>query len=32
MADWNAESYHSVSTPQQAWGRRVLDRLALQGF
>ena len=31
MADWNAERYHAVSTPQQAWGRRILDRLALQG-
>ncbi|HEX4565621.1 MAG TPA: methyltransferase domain-containing protein [Vicinamibacterales bacterium] len=32
MADWNAERYHAVSTPQQAWGRRIVDRLALQGF
>lgn len=29
--DWNAERYHQISTPQQAWGRRVLDRLALEG-
>ena len=29
--DWNAERYHDVSAPQQAWGRRVLDRLALEG-
>jgi trans-aconitate 2-methyltransferase len=32
MADWNAERYHAISSPQQAWGRRVLDRLELQGF
>jgi len=31
MAEWNAERYHEVSTPQQAWGRRVLDRLPLEG-
>lgn len=31
MADWNAERYHQISSPQQAWGRRVLDRLALEG-
>lgn len=31
MADWNAEQYHLVSTPQQSWGRRVLDRLPLDG-
>ena len=30
--DWNAERYHQISSPQQAWGKRVLDRLALQGF
>jgi trans-aconitate 2-methyltransferase len=29
--EWNAERYHSVSAPQQAWGRKVLDRLALEG-
>jgi trans-aconitate 2-methyltransferase len=32
MADWNAERYHQISSPQQLWGRRVLDRLALEGF
>jgi trans-aconitate 2-methyltransferase len=31
MTDWNAERYHQISSPQQAWGRRVLDRLALEG-
>lgn len=31
MADWNAERYHQISSPQQGWGRRVLDRLALEG-
>jgi trans-aconitate 2-methyltransferase len=31
MADWNAERYHHISAPQQAWGRRVLDRLPLAG-
>ena len=31
MTDWNAESYHRISSPQQTWGRRVLDRLALEG-
>ena len=31
MADWNAERYHAISSPQQAWGLRVLDRLALEG-
>ena len=29
--EWNAERYHSLSSPQQAWGRKVLDRLPLQG-
>ena len=29
--DWNATSYHAISTPQQAWGRRILDRAALEG-
>jgi trans-aconitate 2-methyltransferase len=29
--EWNAERYHSVSSPQQAWGRKVLDRLPLAG-
>lgn len=31
MTDWNAGLYHDISFPQQAWGRRVLDRLALAG-
>jgi trans-aconitate 2-methyltransferase len=31
MTDWNAERYHAVSSPQQAWGRRVLERLPLEG-
>ena len=29
--EWDAGTYHRVSTPQQAWGQRVLDRLVLQG-
>lgn len=28
---WDAESYHRVSTPQQAMARGVLDRLPLEG-
>jgi len=31
MSDWNAERYHEVSAPQQAWGRRILDRLSVKG-
>lgn len=31
MTDWNAERYHHLSSPQQAWGRRVLERLPLEG-
>jgi trans-aconitate 2-methyltransferase len=31
MPDWNAERYHHLSSPQQAWGRKVLDRLSLTG-
>jgi trans-aconitate 2-methyltransferase len=31
MVDWNAECYHDVSAPQQAWGRRILERLPLEG-
>jgi trans-aconitate 2-methyltransferase len=31
MTDWNAGLYHDISSPQQAWGRRVLDRLSLAG-
>jgi trans-aconitate 2-methyltransferase len=29
--EWDAGTYHRVSTPQQAWGQRVLDRLVLRG-
>jgi trans-aconitate 2-methyltransferase len=29
--EWNAESYHRVSGPQTAWGRRVLSRLTVRG-
>ena len=29
--EWNAAAYHRLSEPQYAWGRRVLDRLALRG-
>lgn len=28
---WDAESYHRISTPQQAMAREVLDRLPLEG-
>jgi trans-aconitate methyltransferase len=31
MTDWNAARYHEISLPQQAWGRRVLERLPLEG-
>lgn len=31
MTDWNAQSYHDLSSPQQAWARQVLDRLPLSG-
>jgi trans-aconitate 2-methyltransferase len=31
MAEWNAERYHELSAPQQAWGRRVLERMPLEG-
>ena len=31
MSDWNAERYHELSSPQQSWGRRVLERLPLSG-
>ena len=31
MADWNARHYHEVSAPQQAWGKRVLERIAFRG-
>ncbi len=29
--EWNAEVYHRVSTPQQSWGKQVLERLPLRG-
>ncbi len=31
MTDWNAGRYHDISSPQQAWGRKVLERLPLAG-
>ena len=31
MTDWNAGLYHEISSPQQSWGRRVLERLPLAG-
>ena len=31
MAEWNADRYHDLSSPQQEWGRRVLERLPLEG-
>ena len=31
MPDWNADRYHQLSSPQQTWGRKVLDRLPLDG-
>jgi trans-aconitate 2-methyltransferase len=31
MSDWNAARYHDLSSPQQKWGRRVLERLPLAG-
>jgi trans-aconitate 2-methyltransferase len=31
MREWNADSYHRVSTPQFDWGTAVLDRLPLAG-
>lgn len=31
MTEWNADRYHAIASPQQAWGRRVLDRLPLVG-
>lgn len=30
-ADWDAATYHRVSTPHVDWGRKVLDRLPLRG-
>jgi trans-aconitate methyltransferase len=29
--EWNAPTYHRVSSPQYAWGQAVLDRLPLRG-
>src|SRR5262249_40979312 len=29
--EWDASAYHRISAPQQAWGRKVLDRVALRG-
>ncbi|HVE84012.1 MAG TPA: class I SAM-dependent methyltransferase [Myxococcales bacterium] len=29
--EWDAEAYHQISSPQLAWGLKVLDRLPLQG-
>ena len=29
--EWNAASYHTISTPHVAWGGKVLDRLKLRG-
>jgi len=31
MADWNADAYHRISAPQQAWGRRVLQGMSWRG-
>jgi trans-aconitate methyltransferase len=31
MREWNADSYHRVSTPQFDWGTAVLERLPLEG-
>ena len=31
MREWNADSYHQVSTPQFDWGTSVLERLPLEG-
>jgi len=30
--DWDAPAYERVSSPQEAWGRTVLDRLDLRGY
>src|SRR5215212_1204655 len=30
-SEWNATAYDRVSTPQQDWGLKVLDRLELAG-
>jgi trans-aconitate 2-methyltransferase len=29
--EWDATSYHAVSTPHQGWGAEILDRLPLRG-
>jgi trans-aconitate 2-methyltransferase len=29
--EWDAASYHAVSTPHQGWGAEILDRLPLRG-
>ena len=29
--DWDSQAYHRVSDPQFAWGRAVLEKLALEG-
>jgi trans-aconitate 2-methyltransferase len=29
--DWDARTYHAVASPQETWGRRVLEWLALRG-
>ncbi len=31
LAEWDASTYHRISTPQLAWGRNVLKRLPLTG-
>ena len=31
MTEWNADRYHDLSSPQHEWGRRVLERLPLEG-
>jgi trans-aconitate 2-methyltransferase len=31
VAEWDARAYERVSEPQVAWGRAVLDRIALRG-
>src|SRR5262245_31489535 len=31
MREWNADSYHQVSSPQFDWGTAVLERLPLEG-
>src|SRR5439155_12318300 len=29
--EWNSEAYHRLCAPQLSWGRRVLERLRLNG-